>query len=80
LLLVVGGEEGQRGGDKIHQAAGLLDVGGNGAELVGERLRLGDNLLELPITLRTSASTPERRRLGVFQGLDFGHHERLGLV
>ncbi len=47
LLLVFGGEERQRGCDEINQAAGLFDIGGDGAEFVGERWRFGDDLLEL---------------------------------
>ena len=47
LLLVVGGQEGKRRGYKINQAAGFLDVGGNGPQLVGERLGFRDNLLKL---------------------------------
>ena len=47
LLLVVGGQERQRRGDEIDQAAGLFDVRGDGAQFVGKCRRLGDDLLEL---------------------------------
>ena len=81
LLLVVGGEERQRRGDKIDQAARLFDVGGNGPQLVGQRRRLGDNLLELAdhvahqrFDARSWLPAPTSS-----SGLDLGHHERLGL-
>ena len=80
LLLVVGGQEGQRGGDKIHQPARLLDVGGNRPQLVGERRRLGDDLLELRDHVahqRFNARAVAGVR--VLQSLDLGHHEGLGL-
>ena len=64
LLLVVGGQEGQRRGHKIHQPARLLDVGGNRPQLVGERRRLGDNLLEL----RQSRCAPAPQRSSVAAG------------
>ena len=80
LLLVVGGQEGQRGGDKVHQPARLLDVRRNGPQLVGERRRLGDNLLELRDDVaHQRLEAGAGRRLDILQRLDLGHHERLGL-
>ena len=47
ILLVAGGKKRQRGGTKSTRPARLFDVGGDGAQLVGEGRRLGDDLLEL---------------------------------
>ena len=80
LLLVVGGQKGQRGGDKIHQAARLFDIRGNRPQLIGERLRFADNLLELADDI-----AHQRFRAGVvagsvvLQNLDLGDHEGFGL-
>ncbi len=46
-LLVVGGQEGQGRGHKIHQPGRFFDVRRDGPQLVGERGRFGDDLLEL---------------------------------
>ncbi len=46
LLLVGGGQKRQRRGDEVDQPAGLLDIHGDGLQLVGERRRRGDDLLK----------------------------------
>ncbi len=88
LLLVVGGEEGQRGGDKVDQTAGVVNVGGDGAELVGQSRRLGNNLLELADHVAHQRfNTGGRRagggcRLNVGEDFDLGHQKgfRLGVA
>ena len=80
MLLVVGGEKRQRRGHEVHQPAWFLDVGGNRPQLIGERLRLGDDLLELRNHVAHQRLRIGRgRRFGILQNLHFGHHERLGL-
>ena len=79
-LLVVGGQEGQRRGDKVNQARGLLDVGRDGAQLVGEGGRFGNDLLELGYDVAHQRLGVRRgSRLDVFESLNLGHHEGLGL-
>ncbi len=80
LLLVVGGQEGQRGGHKIHQAAGFLDIRGDGPQFIGERLRIVDDLLELADHVAHQSFRAGRRlRFHVLQRLHLGHHEGLRL-
>ncbi len=80
LLLIVGSQERQGGSNEIHQAAGILDIRGNGPEFIRESRRLGDDLLELPDDI------PHQRfdagigfGMTVFKLLDLRHHERLCL-
>ena len=80
LLLVVGGQEGQRRSHKIHQPGRLLDVRGDGPQFVGERRRLGDDLLELLDDVAHQGFKARRgRRRHVLQRLHLGHHKGLGL-
>ena len=80
LLLVVGGQKRQRRGNEVDQPAGILDVGGNGPQFVGEGRRFGDDLLEL-----VDDVAHQRFDAGVGFGLDIlklldlGDHEGLGL-
>ncbi len=79
-LLVIRSQERQRGGDKIDQAAGLLDVGGDGAQLVGEGGRLGYDLLELADDdADQGLDAVVGLGLNVFERFDLGNHERLSL-
>ncbi len=59
VLFVGRGKRGQARGDKIHQAARLVDVQGYGGKLVGKRGRTGDDLLE-------------QRQHVALEGFDFG--------
>ena len=80
LLLVVRGQKRQRRGHKIDQPGRLFDVGRDGPQFVGERRRLGDDLLELADHVAHQGL--ELRRAGrrqILHRLHLGHHERLGL-
>ena len=80
LLLVVRGEKRQRRGDKVDQAAGFLDISGDGAQLVRERGRFRDDLLELADHIaHQRLDDGGVFRLDVFDSLDLGDHEGLGL-
>ena len=80
FLLLVRGQERQRGGDEVHQAAGLVDIGGDGPQFVGKGRRLGDDLLELRNhDAHQGFDIGRRLRLLGFEGLHLGDHEGLGL-
>ena len=76
LLLVGGGEEGQRGGDEVGQAAGIVDVDGDGLQVVGEGGRGGDDLLELADHVALHGLDLGRGRgVRLGDGLVLGGHE-----
>ena len=80
LLLIVGGQKRQRRGNEVDEPAGILNIGGNGAEFVGQGRRFGDDLLKLiDDVAHQSFDAGVGFRLDILKLLDLGDHEGLGL-
>ena len=80
LLLVGRSQERQRRGDEVDQPAGLLDIHGDGLQLVRERGRSGDDLLKFRQNI--ALQRLDLRALfgkNLRNGLDRRGHERLDL-
>ena len=80
VLLVFGGQRGQRRRDEVHHAAGVVDVRRDGRELVRQSGGTSDDLLEQRQNIPL-----QRFDLGVLRRVDFGNrfhggaHERIEL-
>ena len=78
FLLIGGGQERQRRGNEVDQAARIFDIQRNGLELVGEGRRSGDDLLELRDDIPLQRfQFRALARIHLRQMIDRRHHERL---
>ena len=80
FLLVGGRQERQRGSDEVDQASGIFDIQRDGLQLVGERGRGGDDLLELGNHIPLQRfQLGALARIHLRQMIDRSHHEWLEL-
>ncbi len=78
ILLVASRERGQRRGNEVDHAAGIVNVAGDGRELIRQRRRAGDDLLEQRQHVALQALRSRRSWARLISGMDStrGAHER----